>query len=391
MESLHIHPEVLELYEELVRVRREIHMHPELLYDLPLTSKLVEEYLTSLDLEVITGVGRSGVVGVIRNPGPCIMLRADMDCLPLQEANDVIYKSLYPNRMHACGHDAHTAMLLISAKVLSRYKSELKGSVKFLFQPAEEGGHGAKEMRDDPKYPVLLTEPKVDEVYGIHVSNDHNLGDYLLANEHMSCFTDFFSIIITGKGGHLSAQTINPITIGSEIILALQTIKSRNIPDWQRNVLSVTAFISGEAVNAVPETCKLLGTIRSFEVEVKCEIIKRIKEICAGFEVSHNCSVEVENIDLYGPIMNYEKCNEKALAVLKKISPLGKRDCRSPMIGEDFSYFTDVLPGNFFMLGCATPGKDSPIHSPTFDINEHAMLIGASFYVELILSLLNPS
>ena len=391
MEKLNIHPEVLSLFPELVQIRREIHMHPELLFDLPLTSKLVADYLRDLGLEVITSVGQSGVVGVLRGRGPCILLRADMDCLPLQEFNESPYKSTVPNQMHACGHDAHVAMLLIAAKVLVRHRSEIGGSVKFLFQPAEEGGHGAREMMNDSLYPVLEAEPRVDEVYGIHVSNNHNLGDYLLADTYMSCFTDFFSIVITGTGGHVSAQTVNPVSIGAELIMALQTVKSRNLPDAERSVLSVTAFLAGEAENAIPETCKILGTARTFVPNSREIIFRRIRQICSGMEIENNCKIEVEKNELYGPIKNNYVCNQMALRILKKISPDGVRDSVSPMIGEDFSYFTDVRPGNFFMLGCATPDKCNPIHSPTFDINEEAMLIGSSFYVELILDSLMTS
>ena len=388
MENLKIHPEVEELYSELVDIRRQIHMNPELMFDLPLTSSLVENYLRSLDIEVITKVGISGVVGVIKNQGPCILLRADMDCLPLQEANDVPYKSLTPNRMHACGHDAHVAMLLIAAKVLSRRKEKLKGSVKFLFQPAEEGGHGAREMTNDPNYPVLESSPRVDEVYGIHVSNNHNLGDYLLADKYMSCFTIFFSIDVIGKGGHMSTVNNNPVHITSELILAIQTLKSRNLPDSERAVISITSFNAGEAANAVPDTCRIMGTIRVFTKELRDEIHERIKELCTGFEVAKNCKMIIDFFDLYPPIENDQNCNAKALKILQKISTNGKRDVLSPMIGEDFSYFTNKRPGTFFMLGCGTPEKCNPIHSPTFDIDEHAMLIGSSFYVDLILDLL---
>ena len=388
MEGINIHPEVSELFEELVSIRRQIHMNPELLYDLPLTTKLVKDYLTGLDLEVIPNVGISGVVGIIKNPGPCIMLRADMDCLPLQEENEVPYKSKIPGRMHACGHDTHVAMLLIAAKVLAKRKNSLKGSVKFVFQPAEEGGNGALKMVEDEVYPVLDAEPKVDQVYGIHVMNLKNIGNYLLPDKYMSSYCDFFTIIIKGKGGHIASQFNNPVVIAAELILALQTILSRNITDKERAVLSVTSFTAGEAENAVSDTCRVLGTTRAFDKEIREILFTRIKEICKGFEVSNNCQVELQITELLGPITNDSQCNEIALRVLKKISPTGTRDIISPMIGEDFSCFSDRVPGTFFGLDCATEGKNNSIHSTEFDIDERAMLIGSSFFVELVLDLL---
>jgi amidohydrolase len=388
MNKLNINSEVLELYDELVFIRRKIHKHPELLFDLPVTSGLVADYLRDLGIDVIENVGKSGVVGIIHNPGLCIMLRADMDCLPLQEENEVAYSSEIPGRMHACGHDAHVAMLLIAAKVLSKKKNQLKGSVKFVFQPAEEGGHGGREMRDDPLYPVLDTNPIVDQVYGIHVSNNHLIGDYLLTDKYMSCFADFFDIEIVGKGGHMSSQYNNHIYVASELILALQTIVSRNISDKERVVVSVTSFNAGEAENAVPDDCKLLGTIRSFDPNTRDNVHNRIGEICKGFEIAENCKVTLNITKLYGPIVNDPKCNQNALKTLKKISPDGVRDEVSPMIGEDFSYFTDARPGSFFMMGCGSEEKNQPIHSSQFDIDERAMMIGSSFFVELILDLL---
>jgi amidohydrolase len=388
MENIKINPEVEELFGELVRLRREIHEYPELLFDLPRTSALVAAYLQELGLEVIRNVGQSGVVGVLRGSGPCILLRADMDCLPLTEVNDVEYKSKLPGRMHACGHDAHTAMLLIAAKVLSQNRAKLAGSVKFMFQPAEEGGHGALRMIEDPVYPILDTEPRVDQVFGIHVSNSHLVGSYQLSDLYMSCMTDFFSILVTGKGGHMSMSTINPVQVAAEMILALQTIVSRNVNNADRAVLSITSFNGGEAENAVPETCRLKGTIRCFTQEVKELILRRIQEICKGVEIRFKCKAEFELIPVYPPIRNNKECVNRCLAVLTEISPSGVRDEVTQMIGEDFAYLTDRRPGAFICMGTKSEAKHQEIHSPNFDIDERSMMIGSSFFVELVHSLL---
>lgn len=388
--SFNIHPEVADLYDELVCIRREIHKNPELLFDLPKTTKLVSTYLKDLGMEVYENIGISGVVGVIRGNGPCILLRADMDALPLTEINEIDYKSQIQGHMHACGHDAHTAMLLIAAKVIWNNKHLLKGSVKFMFQPAEEGGHGALKMIEDPVYPILDSDPKVDEVYGIHVSNDQLIGNYLLSDCFMSCFADFFKIVITGKGGHMSAETINPVNIGAEMINAIQNIVSRNIDNAERAVISVTSFISGDAENVVPETCLLKGTFRTLEDCVRNTIIRRFQEISKGFETSYNCKVELELIPLYPPIKNSLSCVNKADEILRQISPNRVRDTVTLMIGEDFSYLTDRRPGAFICLGTGTPNEiNSSIHSTSFNINEKSMLIGSSFFVNLILSQLS--
>ena len=390
MTSFNIHPEVEALFEEQVRIRREIHSQPELLFDLPKTTKLVSGYLKDLGIEVIEKVGISGVVGVLRGTGPCILLRADMDALPLVEVNDLEYKSQHEGIMHACGHDAHIAMLLIAAKVLCSKRDLIKGSVKFMFQPAEERGHGALKMIEDTVYPILDIEPRVDEVYGLHVSNDHMIGDYLMTDEYMSCFCDFFQIDITGQGGHMSAKTMNPVNIASELITSIQTILSRNIDNNERAVISVTSFTSGEVVNAVPETAVLKGTFRSFELKVREQILERLNSMCKGLEISYECQVVFNHIPLYPPIRNNLDCVLKAEKILKGISPGGTRDTKTLMIGEDFSYLTDRRPGAFICLGTGTEGEENhPIHSTSFNLNEKAMQLGSTFFVNLILDQLS--
>ncbi|OMJ87282.1 hypothetical protein SteCoe_11052 [Stentor coeruleus] len=387
MDNFHIHPEVQELFDELVSLRRQIHMNPELLYDLPITSKLVSDYLTSLGIEVHTQVGISGVVGVINNAnGPCILLRADMDCLPIDEANNIPYKSKITGKMHACGHDSHTAMLMVAAKVISRHRNQLKGSVKFFFQPAEEGGHGAREMINDANYPVLDIEPKVDQVYAIHVENFSKLGDYILADKYMSCNSDALDIKITGKGGHMSAETNSPVNIGANLILQLQTILSRNVSNKNRAVVSITSFNAGSSVNTIPNLCQIKGTIRTFDSEIQELVHGRIRKICEGVEIMNQCDIKVNIDKRYQPTENNEKCNEIALKILEKICPEGVRDINSPMIGEDFFYLTKRCPGCYFLL---SSGLENSIHSPNFDIDERVMLLGSSFFVDLIFNLLS--
>jgi len=227
--------------------------------------------LQLLNIEVHTNIGNKGVVGVIRGDGPCFLLRADMDALPVTELIESDYKSQNAGKMHACGHDAHVSMLLIAAKVISRYRERLRGSVKFMFQPAEEGGHGALFMRDDENYPILDAEPRVDEVYAIHMGNLINLGDFNLSEKFMSAYSDGYEITITGKGGHASSPhlCIDPIITTSELVLALQTIISRNVHTKYKAVLSVSFIKGGETFNAISDTCKIGGTLRTYEIEVR--------------------------------------------------------------------------------------------------------------------------
>ncbi|CAG9333581.1 unnamed protein product [Blepharisma stoltei] len=386
MEGLNIHPEVAELYPELLEIRRGFHKNPELLFELPKTSAFIIEYLQSLNIEVHTEVGKIGVVGVIRGEGPCILLRADMDALPIEELKESDYKSSNPGAMHACGHDAHMAMLLVAAKVISRHRDKVKGSIKFMFQPAEEGGHGARFMRDDPLYPILDSEPRVDEVYAIHVEPQMKSGDFFCSDKFSSSCCDDFSIEIHGKGGHGSAPflCIDPVVIASELVLALQTIVPRNINTKYQSVISVCSIKAGETYNAIPDSCILLGTIRTYEKEVREQIIQRATEICEGLGIANNTKITFKIDPGYGAIINDPKCIEKSVDTFKKVSPNAVRYMGYPMYGEDFSYLTDVRPGCFIGLGCNPGERGAVLHSPNFNIDERAMMIGSSWFIQLI-------
>jgi amidohydrolase len=387
--SLRIREEVAELHEEMVQLRRDMHRVPELMFDLPCTREIILKYLKQLGLKVYEQVGKAGIVAVLENPGSCVLLRADMDALNITERNEKPYQSIHSGNMHACGHDGHVAMLLIAAKVLS--KMHLCGSVKFLFQPAEEGGHGAREMILDSEYPVL-ENPSVDSVYGIHLTNAVKMGNFIAAPQWASCSSDYFFIEIIGKGGHASAPflTIDPISAGCQLVVTLQTIVSRNVDPKHQAVLSVTMLHSGEVFNAIPDECKIRGTIRTFEPEVRALIEKRIQEICVGIESGFSCKVHLRFEHFYDPVENNEVCADQCAATFSKVSPQGVRGTVAPLIGEDFFYFTNAKPGCFMMLGCGTDELDAPLHSPSFDFDERAMLIGASYWVQLIVDLLSP-
>lgn len=388
MENINTH--VLGLFEEMSSIRREIHRHPELLYDLPNTTNLVNRYLSNLPgIEIHSNVGRSGIVAVINNPGPCYLLRADMDALAIQEENEIEYKSSIPNCSHACGHDAHVAMLLIAAKVISGFTKPLKGSVKFLFQPAEEGDFGAESMINDPIYPALK-DPEVTEVYGLHLTPLEQKGNVLISSKYASCNSSYFYIDITGNGGHTSSPhlAICPISAGASLVLNINSILSRSIDPQAKAVIAVTTFHSGEVFNAIPHTCKIIGTVRSFEPETKELIEQRITDLCRGTELTHECEVKLVFQNYYPPTVNSAEPIRKSRLAFKKICPEAVINDYYPLIGEDFSYFTQEKPGCFIMMGCGDDDHTANLHSSKFDFDEKAMLIGASYWVQLIKDLL---
>lgn len=388
METSHILPQVQELFDEMVEIRRDIHKHPELLFDLPRTSNKVADYLRTLGLQVIQNVGISGVVGILQGEGPCILLRADMDALPVQELNEVEYKSTIDGVSHVCGHDAHTAMLLIAAKVLNEMQrsNELKGSVKFMFQPAEEGGFGALKMINDENYPILEASPKVDQAYAIHVSGVHQVGEFDIA-EYMTASNDAITIEIQGTGGHMSAQTNNPVTIAADIILTLQNIVSRNIDNDDRIVLSITSFNSGEVINAVPEKCIVKGSIRSLKEKIRQKTILRVQEICKGAEIKHACKINLQIKAGYPSTINHHAGISNFIKAIKTICPDAVIDTRTHMASEDFSYLLQSRPGAYLVVG-AQGGTKEANHSGKFDIDERGMLIGASILVQLVLDII---
>ena len=384
LDSWNIDSDVLKHYSDLISLRHSLHQQPELLYDLPITRTIVLDYLSTFPIEVLDTVGQSGIVAQIIGEGPCVLFRADMDALSITETTSCEFKSKIQGRMHACGHDGHMAMLLVAAKVLFEKRHLIRGSIKFVFQPAEEGGHGSKAMIEDQVHPVLKN-PEVDQVFGVHISNGVTLGNFIASLKYASCNSDYFSIDVIGKGGHASAPylTRDPIIAGTHLVMALQTIVSRNIEPYRQAVLSVTMINSGEVFNAIPDRCTINGTIRTFENESKDLIETRILELCSGIEKGFNCKVECEFTHYYNPTVNTEDSVALTAEAFRKVCPESHHGTVAPMIAEDFYHFTDAKPGCFMMLGTGTDDKNSPLHSSSFDFDERAMLIGCSYWVEL--------
>ena len=385
---------VEEILPGVVADRRHLHENPELAFEEYETSKFVAERLASLGVEDIrTGIGGTGVTGLIRGgkgDGKVVMARADMDALPILEENDVDYKSTKPGVMHACGHDAHTAMLLGLTRLLMDRKGEFAGTVKVLFQPAEEvpPGGAIAMIRDG-----ALEDPHVDAVLGLHVSSETPAGKIAMRAGAGSASSDRFRITIQGRGGHAASphEAVDPIVIGSLIVLALQTLVSRETNPIDAAVLSTTAFIAGEAFNVIPDTVELRGTVRTLNQEVREHLEKRLIEVSTGIARAGGAEVVADFIRGYPGIVNDEAMTE--MVRLAAIDAVGEDNViESPigMGGEDFSYFSLERPGCFFNVG--TRNEDRGIvwghHHPRFDVEEEGMSAGIATMGNAMLSYL---
>ncbi len=387
--------DVEEILPGVVADRRHLHENPELAFEEYETSKFVAERLDSLGVEDIrTGIGGTGVTGLIRGgkgDGKVVMARADMDALPILEENDVDYKSTKPGVMHACGHDAHTAMLLGLTRLLVDRKGEFPGTVKVLFQPAEEvpPGGAIAMIRDG-----ALEDPHVDAVLGLHVSSETPAGKIAMRAGAGSASSDRFRITIQGRGGHAASphEAVDPIVIGSHIVLAFQTLVSRETNPIDAAVLSTTAFIAGEAFNVIPDTAELRGTVRTLNQEVREHLEKRLIEVATGIARAGGAEVVADFIRGYPGIVNDEAMTE--MVRLAAIDAVGEDNViESPigMGGEDFSYFSLERPGCFFNVG--TRNEDRGIvwghHHPRFDVEEEGMSAGIATMGNAVLSYLD--
>ena len=387
--TLNIRTEVQKISESIIFNRRDIHKYPELSFKEFRTAKLVAEKLESFGIEVKTGVGKTGVVGDLigSEEGPTIALRADMDALPIQETGDVLYKSVNDGVMHACGHDAHIAMLLGAAEILSQQKNQLKGNVRFIFQPAEEGLGGARFMIIDGAL------EGVDQIYGAHVWNYQNFGTIGIRPGPFMAASDAFDITIFGKGGHGAAPqgTQDAIVIASHLIQAFQTIVSRNTNPIDSTVVTVGKINGGYNFNIIADKVRLTGTTRAYTEENRQLIKTRMKEIIFGIENTFNCKIEMDYKDGYPPTINNENCAKVVLQSAQKIVGTNAGEPYLSMGAEDFSYFLQQKPGAFFFVGSSPKNSESmstPHHCSHFDIEEKSLLIGTSVFVQIIEDLL---
>jgi amidohydrolase len=377
-------PRALEIQGEITAIRRDIHAHPELAYEETRTSDIVAAKLQEWGLEVTRGLGKTGLVGTLRkgNSVKAIGLRADMDCLPMDERNDFEHRSQNPGRMHACGHDGHTAMLLGAAKVLSETKN-FEGAVHFIFQPAEEGGGGGKAMIEDG----LFEKFPCDAVFAIHNKPGVPLGHIVSRPGPLLAAADRWDIRITGKGGHAAHPhtTLDPMVVGASIVMSLQTIVSRNIDPQDATVVTVGFFKAGSAYNVIPGEVHIGGTTRTTTPANRALAQKRIKEICDGAAQMYGVKIEVEHRPGYPPTVNNPEQTQFAIGVAAEVCGAnGVRDNVKPSMGaEDFSYMLEKVPGAMVMLG--NGGSEAiNLHNPRYDFNDMAIPFGISFFVKTV-------
>ena len=387
--SIHIRPEIKALEDTIISTRRDIHQHPELAFDEHRTSKLVADRLESMGFEVQRGIGKTGVVGTLHSngKGKTIALRADMDALPMQETSDISYKSKNDGIMHACGHDGHTAMLLGTAEALSKQAEKLNGTVKFLFQPAEEGQGGARYMIEDGAL------DGVDEAYGIHLWNYQKYGTLGVKEGPIMAAADIFEITVHGKGGHGAAPqgTKDAILIAAHLIQTLQTIVSRNTNPIESTVVTVGQINGGYNFNIIADSVTLKGTTRAYTEENRQLIKDRMEEIIAGTEKTFDTKIDFDYEDGYPPTINDATAAENLLNSAREIVGDGAGPPYLSMGAEDFSYFLQEVPGCYFLIGSAPKDREPlsvPHHCSHFDIDERALLVGSSVYLQLVDDLL---
>ena len=373
-----------ELYEHIKSWRHHIHQNPELLYDTINTSKFVETKLKEFGCdEVITGIGRTGVVAIIKGKenksGKVIGLRADMDALPIQEQTNLDYASKVPGIMHACGHDGHTAMLLGAAKYLADTRN-FDGEVALIFQPAEEGGGGAKEMIDDG----LIEKFNIQEFYGMHNMPGLATGQFSIKSGDFFAAADTFTIKIIGKGGHAAKpqETVDPVLISSNLVMALQSIASRNTNPTKDVVVSVCTFLTDTiSFNVIPEMVTLKGTLRTFDKEVQAIAKDKIFSLSKSIAEAYGGKAEIEFNYGYPVMKNSNDATEMAKTVAEKVSGKNTAYAEKIMGAEDFSYMLNATKGAYILIG---NGDTDSVHSPTYVFNDEILPIGSSYWAELV-------
>jgi amidohydrolase len=390
------------LQPQLVEWRRRLHQQPELGFQEKLTAEFVSQKLQEWGIEHQTGIAHTGIVATIKGnkfptphsplPTPQVLaIRADMDALPIQELNEVPYKSQHDGVMHACGHDGHTAIALGTAYYLQQHRQDFSGTVKIIFQPAEESPGGAKPMIEAG----VLKNPDVDAIIGLHLWNNLPLGTVGVRAGALMAAVECFNCTILGKGGHgaLPHQTVDSVVVAAQIVNALQTIVARNVNPIDSAVVTVGELHAGTKRNVIADTARMSATVRYFNPSLKGFFNQRVEQIIAGICQSHGASYDLEYWSLYPPVINDIKMAELVRTVAEEVveTPLGiVPECQT-MAAEDMSFFLQEVPGCYFFLGSANPEKDLayPHHHPRFDFDETALGIGVEIFVRCVENFLN--
>jgi amidohydrolase len=373
--------EAQELSQRLISWRRDLHQHPELGFQEVRTAAIVAQHLKELGLEVRTGVGRTGVVALLHGgrPGPTVMLRADMDALPIQEISDAPYASQVPGVMHACGHDGHVAIGLGAATLLARHARELSGQVLFVFQPAEEGEGGARAMVEDG----ALDDPRPAAAFGLHLWNQMPAGRITAQSGPLMAAGDEIHIIVHGKGGHgaLPHEAVDAIAVSGQILSALQTIVSRNVDPQETAVLSIGTVSGGTAFNVIADRVDLKGTIRTFSPAVRETVLARLRVLLDGVTKGMGASYELAIENVAAAVINDAAVSEVARAAAVEVAGATAVAWHPPlMVSEDFSEFQKITPACYLLLGSSNQelGLDAPHHNPRFDFDERMLPVGVA-------------
>ncbi|KEQ07646.1 M20 aminoacylase family protein [Pseudorhizobium pelagicum] len=372
-----------EMQEEVSGWRRHLHEHPEILYDVHETAKFVADKLTSFGCDIVeTGIGRTGVVAIIKGrqgDGPTVGFRADMDALPILETSGKEWASKTPGKAHSCGHDGHTAMLLGAAQYLAETRN-FKGSVAVIFQPAEEGGAGALAMIEDG----FIEKHSISQVYGMHNSPGLPLGEFAIRKGSVMAAADTFEIIVNGRGSHAAQPhlSVDPVLTAGHIVVALQSIVSRQTDPLKSLVVTVASIHGGDANNVIPDTVKMGGTVRTLLPETRDFAEKRLKEVVQATALAHGATAEVNYRRGYPVTFNHDSETDFAAAVAGKVAgPKAVDMTMAPHMGaEDFSYMLERRPGAFIFIG---NGDTASLHNPAYDFNDEALPYGISYWVTL--------
>ena len=381
-----------EITEEIINIRRKIHTNPELGNNEYSTMELICAFLEKNNIEYTKNVAKTGVIALIKgdNPGKTIALRADMDALDINEENDIEYKSKNQGIMHACGHDAHVAILLGAAYVINSLKNKLSGNVKLIFQPNEEMDGGAKPMIEEN----VLKNPNVDAIAALHVSPAYDTGYISTKKGVLTASPDMFDLVINGRGGHGAHPelSIDPIIIGSQIVSAWQTILSRNTSALNSAVITVGQFHSGTNSNTIPDTAELSGTARAFSNQMRDFLAEKMKLMAESIANSYGASISFNYHKLYPPLINDDSFTDFVCEAMADVLGKDKLICEKEpsMIGEDFSYFAEEIPACMFYLGIKNKEKDCiyPLHSSKFNLDEDAIPVGIMAFSSIVIKYL---
>jgi amidohydrolase len=384
--------EAEELFSYTQKLRRDFHAHPELGFEEVRTAGIVAKELKELGIEVSTGIAKTGVVGIIEGnrPGPVVLLRFDMDALPITEETGALYASQTPGVMHACGHDGHTAVGLSVARLLHKHWDAWGGTVKLVFQPAEEGLGGAKMMVDEG----VLENPRPDYSLGMHVWNDRPLGEIAATPGPVMAHAEMFTLRVKGKGAHAASPHLghDPIMAAAQIITTLQSIVSRNVPPLESAVVSMTAIHGGTAFNVIPPEVEMKGTVRTFLPEVRDMVHRRLDEIVTGIAQLMECTAEIIIEDVTPAVVNNEELGQLVNHVREQVLP-GTVDISGlrTMGSEDMAFMMDDIPGCYIFIGSAnhSEGLDYGHHHPKFDFDEKALVHGIALVSAAAVTILN--